>query len=52
MTEWMWASGLVTAWVLADNPEAERFYGACGFGTGSGRAVHLELRISRSAPRR
>jgi GNAT superfamily N-acetyltransferase len=43
MVDWMKANGIVTAWVLADNPEAERFYAACGFGPGSGPAVYLEL---------
>lgn len=31
MDEWMAARGLESAWVLADNPEAEPFYRACGF---------------------
>ena len=43
MTDWMRAEGIVTAWVLADNPDAERFYEACGFGPGSGPATYLEL---------
>jgi GNAT superfamily N-acetyltransferase len=45
MTDWMRATGIVTAWVLADNPGAERFYAACGFGPGSGPAVYLELHL-------
>ncbi|HUM11592.1 MAG TPA: GNAT family N-acetyltransferase [Myxococcaceae bacterium] len=45
MTAWMQDQGLVTAWVLADNPGAVRFYEACGFGPGSGPATYLELRI-------
>jgi GNAT superfamily N-acetyltransferase len=52
MVDWMGEHGLVTAWVLADNPEAERFYEACGFGPGSGPAVYFELRVPASAPRR
>ncbi|RPH65604.1 MAG: GNAT family N-acetyltransferase [Myxococcaceae bacterium] len=43
MTDWMRAEGVLTAWVLADNPDAERFYEACGFGPGSGPATYLEL---------
>src|SRR5512138_3772481 len=45
MTDWMRGERVVTVWVLADNPEAERFYEACGFGPGSGPAVYLELRV-------
>ncbi len=45
MTAWMRANGIVTAWVLADNPGAVQFYEACGFGPGSGPAVYLELRV-------
>ena len=48
MTAWMQDHGLLTAWVLADNPGAERFYGACGFGPGSGPATYLELRLPAS----
>lgn len=43
MTDWMRAEGIVTAWVLADNPDAELFYEACGFGPGAGPATYLEL---------
>ena len=52
MEEWMRANSVSTAWVLADNGEAGRFYAACGFGPGSGPAVYLELRIPGNAPRR
>lgn len=45
MTDWMRAEGVVTAWVLADNPGAERFYEACGFGPGPGAATYLELHL-------
>jgi GNAT superfamily N-acetyltransferase len=45
MTDWMRAEGIVTAWVLADNPGAERFYEACGFGPGAGPARYLELHL-------
>ena len=45
MTDWMRAEGIVTAWVLADNQGAERFYEACGFGHGEGPAVYLELHL-------
>ena len=45
MTDWMRAEGIVTAWVLADNPGAERFYEACGFGSGAGPARYLELHL-------
>jgi GNAT superfamily N-acetyltransferase len=48
MTDWMRAEGVVTAWVLADNPDAERFYEACGFGPGSGAATYLELILPAS----
>lgn len=34
MTAWMAEHGVRTAWVLADNPGAERFYAACGFTRG------------------
>lgn len=43
MTDWMRAESIVTAWVLADNPGAEQFYAACGFGPGHGQATYLEL---------
>ena len=52
MTDWMRANGVVTAWVLADNPGAERFYAACGFGPGAGPAVYLELQVRQLTPRR
>jgi GNAT superfamily N-acetyltransferase len=45
MTDWMRAEGIVTAWVFADNPGAEQFYAACGFGPGEGPAVYLELHL-------
>jgi GNAT superfamily N-acetyltransferase len=45
MTDWMRAEGIVTAWVLADNPGAERFYEGCGFGPGTGPARYLELHL-------
>ena len=50
MVAWMRANGVATAWVLADNPEAERFYAACGFGPGAGPAAYLELHLPGSAP--
>ncbi len=31
MNAWMADHRVTTVWVLADNPGAERFYGACGF---------------------
>jgi hypothetical protein len=46
MTDWMRAESIVTAWVLADNPGAEQFYAACGFGPGHGPATYLELILS------
>ena len=45
MVDWMRAEGLVTAWVLAGHPEAQRFYEACGFGPGPGAATYLELTL-------
>ena len=45
MTDWMRAEGILTAWVLADNPGAERFYQACGFAPGSGPATYLQLEL-------
>lgn len=51
MVDWMRANGVVTAWVLADNPDAECFYGACGFGRGSDPAVYLELQLEGSPAR-
>jgi hypothetical protein len=47
MTDWMRAEGIVTAWVLADNPSAEHFFAACGFGPGAGAATYLELTLPR-----
>src|SRR5262249_39092950 len=49
MVEWMRAEGIVTAWVLAGHAGAERFYEACGFKTGSGPAVYLELHLGSTA---
>ena len=46
---WMHAEGIVTAWVLAGHSGAERFYEACGFSTGSGPAVYLELHLESTA---
>jgi GNAT superfamily N-acetyltransferase len=46
MTDWMRVESIVTAWVLADNPGAEQFYAACGFGPGHGPATYLELILS------
>ena len=46
MTGWMRAEDVVTAWVLADNPGALRFYEACGFRRGTARAGYLELQRS------
>ena len=43
MTDWMRTHDVVTAWVLADNEGAQRFYRAHGFAPGSGQAVYLEL---------
>ncbi len=31
MDAWMTDHGVMTVWLLADNPGAERFYSACGF---------------------
>lgn len=52
MTDWMRTHGVVTAWVLADNEGAQRFYRACGFAPGSGQAVYLELQTQSLPPRR
>jgi GNAT superfamily N-acetyltransferase len=49
MVDWMRAEGMVTAWVLAGHSGAERFYEACGFRTGSGPAVYLELCLGSTA---
>src|SRR5678815_1041218 len=43
MTEWMRVEGIGIVWVLADNPDAERFYEACGFGPGSGCLLYTSL---------
>jgi GNAT superfamily N-acetyltransferase len=45
MIDWMRREDVGTVWVLADNPDAERFYEACGFGPGSGPAVYFERRL-------
>jgi GNAT superfamily N-acetyltransferase len=44
MIAWMRAEAVTTAWVLADNPDAERFYASCGFVHGPAPA-YLELRL-------
>jgi len=49
MVDWMRTEGIVTAWVLAGHSGAERFYEACGFSTGSGPAVYLELHLESTA---
>ena len=48
MLGWARAEGLEVVWVLADNPEAEAFYFACGFARGgeSEEAVYLERRVT------
>ena len=52
-----WARGerIEVVWVLADNPGAEAFYAACGFGPGDEeQAVYLQRRVvrdSETAPR-
>src|SRR5262249_10031247 len=49
MVDWMRTEGIVTAWVLAGPSGAARFHGACGFSTGSGPAVSLELHLESTA---
>lgn len=45
MLRWMRDEGVPSVWVLADNPGAEEFYGACGFERGgeNDQGVLLEL---------
>jgi GNAT superfamily N-acetyltransferase len=43
MVHWMRTHAVVTAWVLADNPDAIQFYAACGFGPGTGPATYMEM---------
>jgi len=43
MVHWMRTHGVVTAWVLADSPDAVRFYASCGFGPGAGPATYMEM---------
>jgi GNAT superfamily N-acetyltransferase len=45
MRDWMRAGAIDTAWVLAGNPEAERFYERCGFRPGMEPAAYLELHL-------
>jgi hypothetical protein len=55
MLAWARAARIEEVWVLADNPGAEGFYVACGFGPGDEeQAVYLQRRVvrdSESAPR-
>lgn len=55
MLAWARAERIEEVWVLADNPGAEAFYVACGFGPGDEeQAVYLQRRVvrdSESAPR-
>ena len=46
MTAWMAAEAVETAWVLAGDDEAARFYEACGFRPGAEPPTYLELRRS------
>lgn len=43
MREWMDREGVSEAWVLADNPEAEAFYSACGFTRDEEQPVQMTL---------
>jgi GNAT superfamily N-acetyltransferase len=45
MRGWMTEHGVLETWVLADNPEAERFYAACGFVQDDEQAVMFTLRL-------
>ena len=43
MRGWMKQHGAVEAWVLADNPGAQRFYAACGFERDDEQGVQMLL---------
>lgn len=46
MREWMAQHDVTEAWVLADNPGAEAFYGACGFVRDEEQPVQMTLSLS------
>ena len=46
MQQWMRDEGVAEVWVLADNPGAEAFYAACGFGRDDEQAVQMTLTLS------
>ena len=43
MRKWMEDEGVTEVWVLADNPEAEKFYGSFGFVRDEEQPVQLTL---------
>jgi GNAT superfamily N-acetyltransferase len=45
MLRWMKGAGVPEVWVLADNPDAEAFYAACGFTPGD-QGVLMLLKTS------
>jgi hypothetical protein len=45
MREWMRGEGVAEAWVLADNPDAEAFYAACGFTRDAEQPVQMTLTV-------
>ena len=49
MDAWMEEHGVVTVWVLADNPAAERFYAACGFERDEPQPVSMSRTRGRAA---
>jgi hypothetical protein len=47
MRKWMEDEGVTEVWVLADNPEAEKFYGS--FGLVRDEEQRLQMTLSREA---
>jgi hypothetical protein len=45
MRKWMEDESVEEVWVLADNPEAEKFYASFGFARDEGQPVQMTLSL-------
>jgi GNAT superfamily N-acetyltransferase len=49
MRQWMQTERVSEVWVLADNPDAEKFYLALGFEREEDQGIHMSLSLDESA---